>query len=384
MSKNSLSQDHYGNGTNGSNGGIEEISPDLHLQVEDDTWEPDLKLTRLPTEVEAGQDGKGNGDYRRGNSEKGGMFSSLGRRLSGEGRSEPERRLSSEGDLSPHGTGRRHIEEGSFRNRPKDLRTTSFADQLDNLIDETMEKVDHNTPNRVLGSPTTTSLRRRNKQTGNGSIDDEVAESEEGAHISAQLGVTQDRTSTAKSAGADEAVNTEGNAKARWAKAAWYATQQAAENARERGSRTVSSGDGLHRTSSVQVGGGSFRRIISSEGDEGRFVSVRRLLDSVPMHVLFALTTAYALFSHDIYFLSQPWPGGDYPLFTCTFAVAVLFTIELCVRAVVEKGYFNSYIFWLDLVAIISFVPDIAWWANKVAPPPLRPRRSATATLHVL
>ena len=43
-----------------------------------------------------------------------------------------------------------------------------------------------------------------------------------------------------------------------------------------------------------------------------------------------------------------------------------LFIIEILLASIVKEGYFNSFYFWLDLVASLSLIFDITWFWDAI------------------
>lgn len=53
---------------------------------------------------------------------------------------------------------------------------------------------------------------------------------------------------------------------------------------------------------------------------------------------------------------------ADYAVFTLTFVVFVLLFFDVLLKSLGQSNYMPFY-FGLDLVALVSFIPDVAWWA---------------------
>ena len=49
---------------------------------------------------------------------------------------------------------------------------------------------------------------------------------------------------------------------------------------------------------------------------------------------------------------------GDKIFWTLHFVVAILFSMELIARSFVQRGYLNSFFFWLDIIAVASMIFD--------------------------
>jgi cAMP-specific phosphodiesterase 4 len=73
-------------------------------------------------------------------------------------------------------------------------------------------------------------------------------------------------------------------------------------------------------------------------------------------------------------FLADSWVLGNAPdadnaaLYSILIAIFVIFSVELLVMSLTEKGYFLSFLFWLDLLGTFSIIIDIAWIAEKFIP----------------
>jgi hypothetical protein len=73
-------------------------------------------------------------------------------------------------------------------------------------------------------------------------------------------------------------------------------------------------------------------------------------------------------------FLADSWVLGNAPdsdnaaLYSILIAIFVLFSLELILMSFVEKGYFLSFFFWLDLLGTFSIIIDIAWISNRFIP----------------
>lgn len=72
------------------------------------------------------------------------------------------------------------------------------------------------------------------------------------------------------------------------------------------------------------------------------------------------LITLYALFGDDFRLCLLPKSVDD-AFFGCTCFALFFFMNEILLYSVAYPKYFNSFYFWLDLVATISLIFDIGW-----------------------
>merc|ERR1719491_2653622 len=82
-----------------------------------------------------------------------------------------------------------------------------------------------------------------------------------------------------------------------------------------------------------------------------------QLIETRSWQILFMLCTVYALFSTDIDQLCGT-KESKFILSIVTTVVFFLFGIELWVQSYAKPGYLFRAYFWLDLVAVISLLPD--------------------------
>jgi hypothetical protein len=72
------------------------------------------------------------------------------------------------------------------------------------------------------------------------------------------------------------------------------------------------------------------------------------------------IVTIYALFGDDLRMLAFDKSADNVFYGLSAFALAC-FAVELVLSCWVKPGYFNSFYFWLDLIATVSLIPDIGW-----------------------
>eukprot|EP01063_Lacrimia_lanifica_P032232 TRINITY_DN5469_c1_g3_i1.p1 TRINITY_DN5469_c1_g3~~TRINITY_DN5469_c1_g3_i1.p1 ORF type:complete len:1043 (+),score=305.47 TRINITY_DN5469_c1_g3_i1:151-3279(+) len=96
------------------------------------------------------------------------------------------------------------------------------------------------------------------------------------------------------------------------------------------------------------------------EEEQGRgMAAIGRLLDSGAWSGLVLVCTFHLLFNDDLYNLALP-KDADTATFGITCAVLAVFIVEIALHAVYfKKSYLTSVFFWVDLVALLSIVPDI-------------------------
>ena len=84
------------------------------------------------------------------------------------------------------------------------------------------------------------------------------------------------------------------------------------------------------------------------------------LLDSTLWSIFMTIITIYALFFDDIRIIAFAKNTDDYFYAITTFCL-VCFTAEIIMASYATKHYFNSFFFWLDIIATASLITDIGW-----------------------
>jgi hypothetical protein len=85
-------------------------------------------------------------------------------------------------------------------------------------------------------------------------------------------------------------------------------------------------------------------------------------LEGVPVTAVIILLTFMALYMDDVR-LTAFDRDADETFMYITIVVFLVFVVELIVRSAVQPQYAMGFFFWLDLVAILSMIPDIyIWW----------------------
>lgn len=92
---------------------------------------------------------------------------------------------------------------------------------------------------------------------------------------------------------------------------------------------------------------------------------MKKIIDSYFYILLMMLITIYVLFISDINtaFMST---DSDVPISYTQLACFILFLIEIVMNVFVEKDYFMSFFFWLDIISTISILLDIDFIMNPL------------------
>lgn len=127
-----------------------------------------------------------------------------------------------------------------------------------------------------------------------------------------------------------------------------------APSAGSRASRSIRGSDG---DLMVSEGSWSSKRRSPSSRRLGRFV------DSRAMTLISVIFTIYALFGDDVRLVSTEKPADN--AFNVAAVVCLLFfTIEICLKCIVQSDYFLGFYFILDSVATASIIIDLTWIAD--------------------
>ena len=87
---------------------------------------------------------------------------------------------------------------------------------------------------------------------------------------------------------------------------------------------------------------------------------VVKFLDSKPVTIFMTISTVFALFGDDIRLASAP-AAADNSFSNVSFAVLILYTVELLLNVLAKPNYLWSFYFWLDLVSTASLIVDVGW-----------------------
>jgi len=89
-------------------------------------------------------------------------------------------------------------------------------------------------------------------------------------------------------------------------------------------------------------------------------VATDKFLNEWPVTIFMTIITVYALLADDIRLILFEKESDYYFYWMNSFSLG-LFLLELSLASLVTADYFIGFYFWLDLVATLSLVTDIAW-----------------------
>jgi hypothetical protein len=89
-------------------------------------------------------------------------------------------------------------------------------------------------------------------------------------------------------------------------------------------------------------------------------ISVDKFINRWPVTIFMTVVTVYALFADDLRLLFFTKPA-DAAFYVITFLALIFFLLELVLASLATPDYFLGFYFWLDLVATLSLITDIAW-----------------------
>jgi hypothetical protein len=76
--------------------------------------------------------------------------------------------------------------------------------------------------------------------------------------------------------------------------------------------------------------------------------------------------TIYTLFFDDLRMLAFP-KSSDTVFYNLSFLAMLIFTAEFIISCFALDGYFLTFFFFLDLLSIITMVPDVGWlWVTII------------------
>ena len=81
------------------------------------------------------------------------------------------------------------------------------------------------------------------------------------------------------------------------------------------------------------------------------------------MTIIMTIVTIFALFGDDMRLWMTTKQEDFYFFYGLSFSF-VLFSAELLVNSCVGEDFKYSFFFWLDFIATLSLIPDIAWFSN--------------------
>ena len=94
-------------------------------------------------------------------------------------------------------------------------------------------------------------------------------------------------------------------------------------------------------------------------------IKVNKLLENYYFIGVMSFVTFYALFADDIRLLMMPMEAD--PVFDALTIVAIImYLAELILASLVVDGYALSFYFWVDVVSLISMLPDISFIVQSI------------------
>lgn len=90
-----------------------------------------------------------------------------------------------------------------------------------------------------------------------------------------------------------------------------------------------------------------------------------KLLENYYWIGMMSLVTFYALFADDVRILLLPKTADIY-LDVFTIIAILLYLAELIIGVICMDGYFPSFYFWVDLVSLLSMLPDVSFLLNEI------------------
>ena len=89
-------------------------------------------------------------------------------------------------------------------------------------------------------------------------------------------------------------------------------------------------------------------------------IKTEKLLENYYWVGMMSIVTFYALFADDLRVLLLP-KSADTPMDVLTLLAMTLYLIELILGFLAVEGYLCSFYFWVDLISLLSMVPDITF-----------------------
>ena len=94
-------------------------------------------------------------------------------------------------------------------------------------------------------------------------------------------------------------------------------------------------------------------------------IKIEKLLENYYWVGVMTIVTFYALFMDDIRFLWIP-KSADLTIDICTIICMSLYLIELFLGIIAVEKYFLSFYFWVDLISLLSMIPDISFLLEQI------------------
>jgi len=168
-------------------------------------------------------------------------------------------------------------------------------------------------------------------------------------------------------------LNTENQPRQRWVTATWYAAQEVQRN-QEAGGHTQP--ERLNLVEAVKKVMDQDDNAQAEAAKKKRFDRVKLYMTYMDSYIVTCITltaTVYVLYANDIHFLRTPYPDGDAVIYGFTAFFTLIFIAEVTARSLIQTldphRYFLTFFFWLDIIAIISLLPDIIYWLSSIGHP---------------
>jgi len=94
-------------------------------------------------------------------------------------------------------------------------------------------------------------------------------------------------------------------------------------------------------------------------------IKIEKMLENYYWVGMMTLVTFYALFMDDIRFLWLP-KSADLTIDVFTIICMSLYVIELILGIIAVEKYFLSFYFWVDLISLLSMIPDISFLLDEI------------------
>jgi hypothetical protein len=94
-------------------------------------------------------------------------------------------------------------------------------------------------------------------------------------------------------------------------------------------------------------------------------IKTDKFINRWPVVSFMTLITVYALFADDVRLLATTKPY-DEVFYSLTSISMICFLLELFLASLASPDYFLGFYFWLDLIATVSLLTDIAWIWDEV------------------
>lgn len=162
----------------------------------------------------------------------------------------------------------------------------------------------------------------------------------------------------------------------RWVTATWYAAQEAQRN-QSSSEETHTAKEKLNLVEAV-------KKVMEQDENADKAAALaekerynarmRTYLESRFVSFITVFATIFVLYAADVTFLLNDDPSMDFAVYAVNFACALIFVLEVLLRSSIrsekqKNHFFLSFFFWLDIIAIISLIPDIVFWVTSIGKP---------------